>query len=104
MENRRRVLDPELERERGVTIDVRIGVHTGQVVAGDPSTGQTFVTGDAVNVAARLEQAAAPGQVLIGGTTHRLVLNAVTTAPVAPLDLKGKAEPVVPTPSSPIPG
>ena len=55
-------LNDELERERGVRIQVRVGVNTGEVVAGDPSGGQRFATGDAVNIAARLEQAAAAGR------------------------------------------
>ena len=59
-------LNEELGRDRGVRLEVRIGVNTGEVVAGDPTAGQALVTGDAVNVAARLEQAAAPGEILIG--------------------------------------
>ena len=85
-------LNKELERDRGVTIQVRIGVNTGEVVAGDPGDGQAFVTGDAVNVAARLEQHAEPGQVLLGEATYRLVRDAVEAEPVEPLELKGKAE------------
>ena len=88
-----RTLNKELERDRGVTIDSRIGVNTGEVVAGDPDAGQTLVTGDAVNVAARLEQAAAPGEILIGEATLRLVPDAVVAEPVE-LELKGKAAPV----------
>ena len=53
------VLNKELERDHGVSLAARIGVNTGEVVAGDH--GDTLVTGDAVNVAARLEQAAEPG-------------------------------------------
>ena len=53
-----RELNVELERDHGVGIAARIGVNTGEVVAGDPTAGQRLVTGDAVNVAARLEQAA----------------------------------------------
>ena len=87
-------LNKELERDRGVTIEVRIGVNTGEVVAGDPTAGQALVTGDAVNVAARLEQHAAPGEVLLGDATHRLVRDAVEAEPVEALELKGKAEPV----------
>jgi class 3 adenylate cyclase/tetratricopeptide (TPR) repeat protein len=87
-------LNKELERDRGVTIASRIGVNTGEVVAGDPTTGQALVTGDAVNVAARLEQAAAPGEILIGETTMRLVPDAVVAEAVEPLELKGKAAPV----------
>ncbi len=87
-------LNLDLEREHGVGIAARIGVNTGEVVAGDPSAGQRLVTGDAVNVAARLEQAAEPGQILMGETTYRLVKDAVEVEPVAALDLKGKGEPV----------
>jgi class 3 adenylate cyclase/tetratricopeptide (TPR) repeat protein len=87
-------LNKELERDRGVTIAVRIGVNTGEVVAGDPAAGQALVTGDAVNVAARLEQAAAPGEVLIGQPTLVLVRDAADVEPIEPLELRGKAEPV----------
>ena len=83
-------LNKELERDRGVTIASRIGVNTGDVVAGDPAGGQALVTGDAVNVAARLEQAAAPGEILIGETTMRLVHDAVVAAAVEPLDAEGE--------------
>jgi class 3 adenylate cyclase/tetratricopeptide (TPR) repeat protein len=69
----------------------RIGVNTGQVVTG---TDDALATGDAVNVAARLEQAAAPGEVLVGEPTLALVRRAVEVEPVEPLVLKGKAEPV----------
>jgi class 3 adenylate cyclase len=69
----------------------RIGVMTGEVVTG---TEETLATGDAVNVAARLEQAAPPGEVLIGQPTLALVGEAVEVDPVDPLDLKGKAQPV----------
>jgi class 3 adenylate cyclase/tetratricopeptide (TPR) repeat protein len=87
-------LNRELQAERGVTIAMRTGVNTGEVVAGDPSRGQVLATGDAINTAARLEQAAGPGEILLGGPTHRLVRDAVRTEPVEPLALKGKAEPV----------
>src|SRR5688500_11794395 len=70
-------LNGELERERGVVLAVRTGVNTGEVVAGDPAGGQFYATGDAVNVAARLEQAAAPGEILLGEQTRRLVRDAV---------------------------
>ena len=73
-------------------IQVRIGVNTGEVVTG---TEERLATGDAVNVAARLEQAAGPGEVLLGAETMRLVENAVEVEPVGPLELKGKAEPVL---------
>jgi class 3 adenylate cyclase len=84
-------LNADLHRDWGVTIATRIGVNTGEVVAGDPSTGQNLVTGDTVNTAARLEQAAEPGEILIGEETHRLTRDAVVVEPVDPLALKGKA-------------
>jgi len=67
----------------------RIGINTGEVVVG---SGDALVTGDAVNVAARLEQAAEPGGILIGDATHRLVSDAATSEGVGPLEAKGKAE------------
>ncbi len=85
-------LNTELEREHGEGLAARIGVNTGEVVAGDPSAGQRLVTGDAVNVAARLEQAAAPGEILLGEPTFRLVKDAVEVEPVDALALKGKEE------------
>jgi class 3 adenylate cyclase/tetratricopeptide (TPR) repeat protein len=69
----------------------RIGVTTGEVVTG---TEERLATGDAVNVAARLEQAAQPGEVLIGQPTLALVRDPAEVEPVDPLELKGKAEPV----------
>ncbi len=71
-------------------LEARIGVNTGEVVAG---VGDTLVTGDAVNVAARLEQAAGPGEVLLGAETVGLVRDAVEAEPVE-LTVKGKPEPV----------
>jgi class 3 adenylate cyclase/tetratricopeptide (TPR) repeat protein len=79
----------------GVTLQNHIGVNTGEVVAGDASLGQRLVTGDTVNVAARLEQAAGPREILLGALTYRLVRDAVTVDEVEPLSLKGKAEPVL---------
>jgi class 3 adenylate cyclase/tetratricopeptide (TPR) repeat protein len=72
-------------------LDVRIGVNTGEVVAG---AGETLATGDAVNVAARLEQSADAGEILLGALTERLVRDAIDAEPVEPLTLKGKSEPV----------
>jgi class 3 adenylate cyclase len=87
-------LNAELERDWGVTLEVRTGVNTGEVVTGDPAIGDALVLGDAVNVAARLQQVAAPGEVLLGQSTYRLVRDAVEAEPVTPLHLKGKGAPV----------
>jgi len=70
-------------------IEGRIGLMTGEVVTG---TEERLVTGDPVNVAARLEHAAGPGEVLIGEPTLELVRGAVEVDPLEPLELKGKAQ------------
>ena len=90
MRERLGVLNDELERGHGVRLEARIGVNTGEVVAGDPAGGQRLVTGDPVNVAARLEQAAGPGEILIGARTHRLVHEAIRVPPPSAWSLRGK--------------
>jgi class 3 adenylate cyclase/tetratricopeptide (TPR) repeat protein len=92
MRRERDRLNEELERTWGVRIQARIGVNTGEVVAGDSSAGERFATGDTMNVAARLEQSATGGEILIGEETYRLVRDAVRVEPVEPLALKGKSE------------
>jgi class 3 adenylate cyclase/tetratricopeptide (TPR) repeat protein len=87
-------LNAEFDRTWDVTLEVRTGVNTGEVIAGDPGGGQSFVAGDTVNTAARLEQIAQAGEILIGESTYRLVRNAVVAEQVAPLAIKDKAEPV----------
>src|SRR5207253_6746967 len=72
-------------------VEGRIGVTTGEVVTG---TEERLATGDAVNVAARLQQAAQPGDILIADETYRLTRDATEVEDVEPLQLKGKAEPV----------
>jgi class 3 adenylate cyclase len=71
---------------------IRIGINTGEVVTGDGVA--TLATGDAVNTAKRLEQAAGSGEILIGAVTERLVRHAARLEPVAPVDAKGKSKPV----------
>ena len=83
-----------LAREWGVRIEAHVGVNTGEVIAGDATLGQRLASGDAMNVAARLEQAAAPGETILGELTWRLARDFVEVEPIAPLALKGKAEPV----------
>src|SRR6478672_11124722 len=76
-------------------VEGRIGVNTGEVLTG---TEERLATGDAVNVAARLEQAAEPGEVLIGAETLALVAAAVEVGEQRSLELKGKSEPVTANP------
>ena len=84
-------LNARLQATWGVRLQNRTGVNTGEVVAAGSATGQRLATGDTINVAARLEQAAPDGEVLIGDTTFRLVKDAVTAEPTEPLKLKGKS-------------
>jgi adenylate cyclase len=78
-------------------LEVRIGVNTGEVVGGlgaGPQAAEYTVSGDAVNVAARLQQAAAPNEILVGGTTRALSADAFAFAPLTELAVKGRAAPV----------
>jgi class 3 adenylate cyclase/tetratricopeptide (TPR) repeat protein len=84
-------LNDELAEAYGTSLELRMGVNTGEVVTG---TEERLATGDAVNVAARLEQAAQPGEVLLGAETHGLVRGAVEVEPAPPVEAKGKAQPV----------
>lgn len=88
------VVNDELLRDYGLGLDTRTGVNTGEVVAGANATGSTLATGDMVNVAARLEARARPGEIVIGAATYRLVRDAVTAEELPPLELKGKSRPV----------
>ncbi len=87
-------LNGELRRHWGVQIAIRTGVNSGEVVAGDSSAGQALVTGDPVNVAARLQQAAAAGETLIGDATRRLVADGLEVEAVDSLSVRGKAKPL----------
>ena len=80
-----------LRPELGIELRARIGINSGEVVAG---AGDTFATGDTMNVAARLEQYAEPDEILIGSLTQELVSDAVRVERLEPLTLKGKSEPV----------
>jgi DNA-binding SARP family transcriptional activator len=80
-------LKPELERDWNVAVALRSGVNTGEVVAGNTAA-HALVAGDAVNVAARLQQAADPGEILLDEQTERLVRDAVRTEQVDPAALK----------------
>ncbi len=80
-----------LEELFGDTLSLRIGLNTGDVVVGQPREGSSFVTGDAVNVAARLEQAAEPGEILVGERTAAAVGGAFELSEQTTVAAKGKA-------------
>jgi class 3 adenylate cyclase/predicted ATPase len=79
----------ELRRRWGVELTARIGVATGNVMASDRATGEPFVMGTPVNLAARLEQAAGHGQILLDGVTRGMARAAIVTEPVELDDLRG---------------
>jgi predicted ATPase/class 3 adenylate cyclase len=88
------VLNDELDEAWGFRLQARIGVNTGEVLAGDSGQGQGFVSGEPVIVAKRLEQAAEPGEILIGKATYPLVEHAVTAGPLERIPVKGKRDEV----------
>jgi len=86
-------LNEDLHRRWGVRVGMRTGVNTGEVVV-DPDRPADLLVGDTLNIAARLEQAAADGEVLVGPETYRLVRDETILEAVEPLVLKGKAKPM----------
>ena len=86
-------IDADLGPRHGVRFELRVGVNTGEVLAGEVA-GTYTVMGDAVNVAARLQSAGTPGSVTVGEQTEKATCHAVTYHQLPPLALKGKAEPV----------
>jgi class 3 adenylate cyclase/tetratricopeptide (TPR) repeat protein len=69
-------------------LEARIGIEAGELVV-DESADSSFVTGEAVNMAARLQQAAAPGEILLGPTAHRLAAPSLVVEDAGPLELRG---------------
>ena len=87
-------LNESLETEHGVTIALRMGLTTGEVITGDAVSGGMFATGDAVNTAARLQTAAQPGEIILDDATARLAGEVARLEPMPPLAVKGKSEAV----------
>ncbi|KAB2591672.1 adenylate/guanylate cyclase domain-containing protein [Streptomyces arboris] len=88
-------LNEELYASLGIRLTTRVGVNTGQVVAGSDATArQALVSGEVVNIAARLEQNAGPGEILIGPQTLLAAGPTVAAEPTGPLQLKGKRDSV----------
>ena len=92
--DRLEVLNDELERGLGIRLAVRTGIATGEVFVGADRGDGFTAAGDTMNVAARLEQSAAAGEILIGARTRALGGDAIVVEEAGPLELKGKSEPV----------
>jgi class 3 adenylate cyclase len=91
-------LNGQLERDQGLRLSVRVGIHTGLVVVGEMrghGRQERLALGDTPNVAARIQGLAAPDPVLISAATHRLVQGYFTMAALGPQMLKGVALPVL---------
>ncbi len=87
----------QFNRDQGTELGMHIGVNTGRVLAGVVGAGghrDYSVTGDAVNLAARLEGASETGEIFVGANTYRATTNLFNFQPVPPLTLKGKEAPV----------
>ena len=89
-----RALDESLERGRGLRFRVRIGVNTGEVVAGEASAGGTFVTGAAVNLGKRIQELAEPDEIMLSAATMRLVRAAVAVEELGAVNLRGSEKPI----------
>jgi class 3 adenylate cyclase/tetratricopeptide (TPR) repeat protein len=87
-------LNDELEPRLGVRLEMRVGVNTGTVMVGAPIAGRAMALGDAMNVAARLEKRAAPGEILVGEETHALIRREVRAEPAGRLELRGRQAPI----------
>src|SRR5207244_1121992 len=86
----------DVQRRHGVELALRIGVNTGEVITPtEVRADRPMVTGDAINVAARLQAAAEAGSVLVGERTQRATISAFDFGEPAELQLKGKERPVV---------
>src|SRR3989441_7422676 len=81
-----------LEEVRELGVEARVGSESGEVVVDE--TDSTFATGQAVNLAARLQQAAAPGEILVGDAAFRLTQGHIEVEEAGPLDLRGFRNPI----------
>ena len=88
-------LNVDLERHLRVRVEMRIGLNTGEVVAAPSGDRAMPLSAHAVTIAARLQQAAAPGEILLGERSHHLVRDAVEVGPAESIELRGRAEPVI---------
>ena len=87
-------LNDQLAHQHGVGIDIRIGIETGEVVATPTDARQRLVTGEAVGIAAKLEQAGGADEIVVGALAGRLIDHAAVLVPLGEIAIKGKREPV----------
>ncbi len=87
-------LNEQLQREHDIRLDVSIGIDTGEVLAAQTGARQRLVTGEAVGLAARLEQAAEAGEIVVGELAARIIGHAARLEPIGELEIKGRREPV----------
>jgi class 3 adenylate cyclase/tetratricopeptide (TPR) repeat protein len=80
----------DTKQRHGVALQARIGIESGEVVVGDPFGGATMATGDAMNTAARLEQGAEPGEIVVGGQAWEQLRGLVEADPLGELALRGR--------------
>lgn len=87
-----RAVDADAQQRHGITLQARIGIEAGEVVVGDPFGGATMATGDPLNLAARLEQKAEPGQIMVGPAAHDATSRAIRYEPAGTWQIAGKTE------------
>jgi len=80
----------DTQERHGVAVQARVGIESGEVVVGDPFGGATMATGDAMNMAARLEQQAQPGEIVVGQAVWEQVRDLVVAQPLGELQLRGR--------------
>jgi DNA-binding SARP family transcriptional activator len=87
-------LNEQLVREHGIGLEIRAGIETGEVVATPTDARQRLVTGEAVGIAAKLQQSAATDEIVVGELAGRLIDHVAALEPLGELAIKGKREPV----------
>ena len=87
-------LAPDAAQRHGIVLQLRIGIEAGEVVVGDPFGGSTMATGDVLNVAARLEEHAEPGEIVVGPAVHAATARDITYESAGASEVRGKTEPI----------
>ena len=87
-------LNEQLAPQHAVTLEIRVGIEAGEVVATPTDGRQRLVTGEAVGIAAKLEQAAGADEIVVGEVAGRLIDHAAVLDPLAEIEIKGRREPV----------